>query len=273
MSFWKKVQETVNHTVEAVGQASVESVQGIVEQGVKEIEKITVDDIPEAPSSVSIGSTEITIPPIPTVADVAENVQDQLSTAVKDKIITVATNAIENLKSSIPDPSDLTQKMVDEITSYKDQLENLLQQLDPAVLINKALDNGEVVCEEYINSKMAQVVSSLPLQGVSDVEFTLNGTKINAGLTLYLTLADFEGNFSNSYIVNLTSNVEVNIVNPVLPNPFPEPAINKGNLYEEMKNTIEKEKQKILEGVSKAIIDSYFPVFTVVDKFKGLLQI
>ncbi|MCV0026925.1 hypothetical protein [Bacillus sp. XT-2] len=272
MSFLKKLQDVVDHTVEAVTQADVQSVQDIVDQGVEDIQNLSVDDIPDAPSSVSIGPTEITIPPIPTVAEVAESVQDQLNTAVKDKIVTVATNAIESLRSSVPDPSDFAQKMVAEIESYKNQLETLLEQLNPSVLINKALDDAEKIIEAYLDSHLN--FEMVNLKGLSDINITLDGTKVSVNSGVYLVLKDAT-NF-DQYLSNFVFTVECDITNPlnytINPNPL---ALGDSNidLQDEVKKTINEKKGELIAELTLKITECYFPPLKVIKSFMDLLKL
>ncbi|MGG0052158.1 hypothetical protein [Bacillus atrophaeus] len=274
MGFLKDVQKVVNETTEKVANTDVLSdMQAAVDEGEELIKNIPVEvpEVPDAPSSVNIAGITIELPPIPT----KEELEAQLKTAVKDKLTEVATSAINDLRSQIPDPREQASQMIAEIESYREQLDSMLDQLNPLALINKALDKAEKICEEYIDSKMVQVFNPIHLKGLSDAEFSLNGTKINAGLTLYLVLGDFEGDFRNNYIKNITANLEIDLANLQFPRPFPTPVLNDGNfnVEDEIKRRFEREQARIIEELGIVMADSYMPVFTVIDKFKGLLKI
>ncbi|MDR7909396.1 hypothetical protein [Bacillus velezensis] len=271
MKLFEKIQDAVNDTVDAVSQASVDSVQVVVDQGVEKIKNISTDDIPEAPSSVSIGSTQITIPPIPTTVEVAKKVENQLNNAVKDKIITVATNAIDNLENSIPEPSDLAQEMVDEIESYKDQFDNLLQQLDPSVLINKALDDAENIIEGYLDSHLN---FEMDLKGLSDINITLDGTKVTVDSGVYLVFDDAD-NF-DQYLSKFVFKVECDITNPSSHTISPDPLKLEGSnidVQEEVMKTINEQKNELIKKLTVEITECYFPPLEVIKTFIDLLKL
>ncbi|WP_102422603.1 hypothetical protein [Bacillus amyloliquefaciens] len=205
----------------------------------------------------------------------AARIAEEAKKAAKGELIAAIKDTIDKLKEEIPDPSEQAKQMIDEIETYKEQLESLLEELNPVVLINKALDKAELICEEYINSKMVPIFSPIQLKGLSDAEFSLNGTQINAGLTLYLVLGDFEGDFRKDFIKNITVNVEIDLADLRLPDPLPTPVINDGNfnVEDEIKRRLEEERDRIIEELVIVIVDSYMPVFIVIDKFKDLLKI
>lgn len=238
-----------------------------------DIPPVHVDPIPIPDPSDFI--PDVHIPTREELEEEARRLARELADAAKAKLVEEAQNAINELRNQIPDPTAQASEMIAEIENYKEQLNSLLEQMNPVALINKALDKAEQICEEYIDSKMVQVFEPLHLKGKSDAEFSLNGTKINAGLTLYLVLGDFEGDFRNNFIKNITVNVELDLADLRLPDPLPTPVINDGNfnVEDEIKRRLEEERDRIIQELVIVIADSYMPVFTVIDKFKDLLKI
>ncbi|WP_224928381.1 hypothetical protein [Bacillus safensis] len=216
-------------------------------------------------------------PPIPTPEELEQQAKRQaqkLTDAVKAKLVETAQNAINELRNQIPDPTEQARQMIAEIESYKEQLNSLLEQLNPVALLNKALDKAEQISEEYIDSKMVQVFEPLHLKGKSDVECSLDGNKINGSVSLYLVLEDFDGDFTQKFLksLSITGEVDLSNLNDI---DISDPVLHDGNIdiQEEIKSRIEKQQEEIISGLTEAVIDSYLPIFTVINNFKEMMKI
>lgn len=265
---------------------SLKEAEKIVQDATLEIKSIKTNDIEVV--DFHVGPIKINIPvpnpeniipnpPIPTQEELEEQARrlaKELAEAAKAKLVETAENAINDLRNQIPDPTEQARQMIDEIESYKQQLNSLLEQMNPVVLLNKALDKAEQISEEYIDSKMVQVFEPLHLKGKSDVEFSLDGNKINGSVSLYLVLEDFNGDFTQKFLKSLTITGEVDLSN-LNDIDISDPVLHDGNIdiQEEIKSRIEEQEAEIISGLTQAVIDSYLPIFTVINRFKEMMKI
>ncbi|QLI78743.1 hypothetical protein [Bacillus pumilus] len=209
--------------------------------------------------------------------EAAEAIQraEEIKKEAKSNLVSIVNDSIDKLKEEIiTNATEPARQMIAEIESYKNNLEQLLDDLKPENIIKKALDKAEHISEEYIDSKMVQVFEPLHLKGKSDVKFSLNGTKVNVGVSLYLVLEDFNGDFTQQYLKSLTIEGEIDLSN-LNDRHLSNPVLHDGNIniQEEIKNRIEEKQAEIISGLTQAVIDSYFPIFTVINKFKEIMKI
>ncbi|MGG5181392.1 hypothetical protein ACQYAC_19235 [Bacillus sp. MM09(2025)] len=292
----KKIQDLINSK-----NYSPKEADKIVQDATLEIRGITVSNITgsEIDPELSIGRPHINFPPIhvdpipvPKLEDIIPRIQiptreeleeqarklaKDLADATKAKLVETAQNAINDLRNQIPDPTEQARQMIAEIESYKEQLNSLLEQMNPVALINKALDKAEQISEAYIDSKMVEVFQSfetLHLKAKSNVDFSLDGTKINGSVSLYLVFEDFNGDFTQQYLKSLTTTVEIDLSN-LQDIHLPEPVPHDGNINieKEIMNNINARKTEIILGLTEAVTDSYLPIFTVINKFKEIMKI
>lgn len=283
----KKIQDLINSKnyspkeVEKIVQDATLEIKGItvsefdieISIGHPHIPPIHVDPIP-VPEPGDIISGDVHIPTREELEEKARKLAKDMADAAKAKLVETAQNAINELKNQIPDPTEQARQMIAEIESYKNNLEQLLDDLKPENIIKKALDKAEHISEEYIDSKMVQVFEPIHLKGKSDVKFSLNGTKVNVGVSLYLVLEDFNGDFTQQYLKSLTIEGEIDLSN-LNDRHLSNPVLHDGNIniQEEIKNRIEEKQAEIISGLTQAVIDSYFPIFTVINKFKEIMKI
>lgn len=292
----ERIQELIDNKryspeeAEKIVQDAISKIKGIKASNINDIElNIGVDSIhrighPHIPIHVDpipIPKPEDIIPDpgvhIPTQEELEEQARrlaKELADAAKAKLVEDVHNAINDLKNQIPNPTEQAGKMIAEIESYKEQLNSLLDQMNPVALLNKALDKAEQISEEYIDSKMVQVFEPLHLKGKSDVEFSLDGNKINGSVSLYLVLEDFNGDFTQQYLKSLTITGEIDLSN-LTDIHLSDPVLHDGNIniQEEIKNRIEEKQAEIISGLTQAVIDSYLPIFTVINRFKEIMKI
>ncbi|MGQ8969967.1 hypothetical protein [Bacillus altitudinis] len=205
----------------------------------------------------------------------AKHRADEIKKEAKSNLVSIVNDSIDKLKEEIiTNATEPARQMIAEIESYKNNLEQLLDDLKPENIIKKALDKAEQISEEYIDSKMVQVFEPLHLKGKSDVEFSLDGNKINGSVSLYLVLEDFNGDFTQKFLKSLTITGEVDLSN-LNDIDISDPVLHDGNIdiQEEIKSRIEEQKAEIISGLTQAVIDSYLPIFTVINRFKEIMKI
>ncbi|WNF51980.1 ATP synthase F0 subunit B [Bacillus sp. SG20001] len=207
--------------------------------------------------------------------DEARQKAEELKKIAKSNLVSRVNDSIDKLKEElIADATEPARQMIEEIESYKNNLEQLLDDLKPENIIKKALDKAEHISEEYIDSKMVQVFEPLHLKGKSDVECSLDGNKISGSVSLYLVLEDFNGDFTQKFLKSLSITGEVDLSN-LSDIDISDPVLHDGNIdiQEEIKSRIEEQQEEIISGLTEAVIDSYLPIFTVINKFKEIMKI
>ncbi|MGG4419220.1 hypothetical protein ABEW83_10325 [Bacillus subtilis] len=254
------VTSSFNSIVIQLKKVSIKDIKDVVANAEKE-----VDTLAKSLPSINVEGVKIPI----SLEEIANEIKKQIRQAAKAELISVASDAIKDLRSQVPDPKEVEERMMAEIESYKDQLESLLEQLDPFALINKALDDAESIMEEYIDSNL--LFESLKLKGLSEVNFSLDGTKVKVDCGVYLVF--WEVSTFDQYLKNVMFSAEFDLSNPSVE--LPTLDFNDGNInvQEEMQRMLEEEKDEILSAITQAFIQSYFPAFTVINKFKDLLKL
>lgn len=209
---------------------------------------------------------------VPSPEEIARSLEEALKRATKNKLTEGAQVAINNLKNSVPNPVEIAGKMIAEIESYSNQLETLLEQLNPMTLINKAIDDAEKIIEDYLNSHLN--FESVKLKGLSDINITLDGTNVSVNSGVYLVFKDAT-NF-DKYLSNFVFTVECDITNPldytINPNPL---TLGDSNidLQDEVKKTINEKKGDLIAELTLRITECYFPPLGVIKSFMDLLKL
>ncbi|MED1174353.1 hypothetical protein ABE094_20855 [Bacillus inaquosorum] len=257
---YKGVTSGFNSIVTQLKEISIKDIKDVVTNAEKE-----VDTLAKNLPSIEFEGMDIPI----SIERIANEIKKQIRQAAKSELISVASDAIKDLRSQVPDPKEVEEKMIAEIESYKDQLDSLLEQLDPFTLINKALDDAENIMEEYIDSNL--LFESLKLKGISEVNISLDGTKVKVECGVYLVF--WEASNYDQYLKNVMFAVEFDLSNPSVE--LPTLDFNDGNIdvQDEMQRMLEEKKDEILSAITQAFIQSYFPAFTVINKFKDLLKL
>ncbi|PRS71015.1 hypothetical protein C6Y03_18655 [Bacillus sp. LNXM65] len=209
---------------------------------------------------------------VPSPEEIARRLEEALKRATKNKLTEGAQAAINNLKNSVPNPVEIAGKMIAEIESYSNQLETLLEQLNPVTLINKALDDAEKIIEAYLDSNLN--FEMVNLKGLSDINITLDGTKVSVNSGVYLVFKDAT-NF-DQYLSNFVFTVECDITNPldytISPNPL---ALGDSNidLQEKIKEDINNKGEALAFEVTRKIAECYCPPLGVIKSFMDLLKL
>ncbi|WP_277714230.1 hypothetical protein [Bacillus atrophaeus] len=172
--------------------------------------------------------------------------------------------AIENVASQVPDPTKEARKiMIDKIKEIEKELNNFVSSLNPLVVLKKALNEAELLCEGYLDPKIQTVVQPLGFKGVSDVNLNLEGNKIKFDLDLYFSR---EENAKSNYLIKLNFHIEQSITELSIPQ-FSDPIIDN-RADEQLLQQINDKKEEMVEGLLMTLFGDYLLVF---QKFKDLL--
>ncbi|EEL25230.1 peptidylprolyl isomerase [Bacillus cereus Rock1-15] len=200
--------------------------------------------------------------PVPTPEEIAE----KLKKAAEDKIRKSVDDAFNNIKNQIPDINQEKQNMLNKLEEIKNQFTDFL---NVNTLIEKAINEAEKLCEEYLKSKLSSIEQAIPVISYPDVELKLNGKTLHCNVLVYFVEANYQGNApQNDFIVKIEVTLEQSISNLSPPDIKIEPQF--GNVDDRIRQEIENQKQALIQGMITALFSDYLTVF---NKFREIADI
>ncbi|MCM3365318.1 hypothetical protein QLH48_05085 [Bacillus safensis] len=296
MSVSSLIQNIINDTIHEIDLLKVqnkyttETAENVVKRAIEKINninektayhehlRIRVRNPFRGPISIPNIPVPDILPPIPDILNVpspeeiARSLEEALKRATKNKLTEGAQAAINNLKNSVPNPVEIAGEMIAEIESYSNQLETLLEQLNPMTLINKAIDDAEKIIKNYLDSHLNFEI--VKLKGLSDINITLDGTKITVASGVCLVFNEAAN--CNQYLKKFNFIVECDITNILSYKISPDPLeLSDGNIdiEEKIKEDINKNKNALGLELSRKILECYFPPLGVIKSFMDLLKL
>ncbi|HFR4221497.1 hypothetical protein [Bacillus sp. A260] len=199
---------------------------------------------------------------VPTPEEIAE----KLKKAAEDKIRKSVDDAFNNIKNQFPDINQEKQNMLNKLEEIKNQFTDFL---NVNTLIEKAINEAEKLCEEYLKSKLSSIEQAIPVISYPDVELQLNGKTLHCNVLVYFVEANYQGNApQNDFIVKIEVTLEQSISNLSPPDITVEPQF--GNVDDRIRQEIENQKQALIQGMITALFSDYLTVF---NKFREIADI
>lgn len=280
-----KIQEIIDEAVEKINNFSEitidnsKDIQSIISDATSRISQIElIEDSPQlhpvsfrSLSARGLRIPPVHVPPVPPVESLLpiptpEEIQRALEKAARDKLTSEINNAFDEVKNSVPNPSDEAKKMLNKLEELRQQIKDFL---DVKGLLEKAIKEAERLCEEYLKSKLIPIEQAIPVKSFPEVELTLNESSIKCDVVVYFVEANYTGDKpQEDFLAKISASIEQSITNLSLPTILVDSTL--GNIEDRIKNEIESQKQALIEGMLAALFGDYLMVF---NKFKDIAGI
>ncbi|MGG0822239.1 hypothetical protein ABE099_05125 [Paenibacillus turicensis] len=276
-----RIQKIIDETVEKINNSSditsdnSKDIQSIILDAKSRISQIKLEDSTElhSMSHRSISTRVLRVPPIhvppvdlPVHIPTPEEIREALEKAARDKLTKEINNAFDEVRNSVPNPSDEAKKMLNQLEELKKQIKDFF---DVKGLLEKAIKEAEGLCEEYLKSKLIPIEQAIPVKSIPEVKLTLNENSIKCDVVVYFVETNYTGNKpQEDFLTKISAFIEQIITNLSVPTVLVNTTL--GNIEDRIKNEIESQKQALIEGMLAALFGDYLMVFNKFREIAGI---
>lgn len=276
-----RIQKIIDETVEKINNSSditsdnSKDIQSIILDAKSRISQIKLEDSTElhSMSHRSISTRVLRVPPIhvppvdlPVHIPTPEEIREALEKAARDKLTKEINNAFDEVRNSVPNPSDEAKKMLNQLEELKKQIKDFF---DVKGLLEKAIKEAEGLCEEYLKSKLIPIEQAIPVKSIPEVKLTLNENSIKCDVVVYFVETNYTGNKpQEDFLTKISASIEQIITNLSVPTVLVNTTL--GNIEDRIKNEIESQKQALIEGMLAALFGDYLMVFNKFREIAGI---